>query len=571
MMKPFISRPLVILISAISVFACVPAVSNTPQGSLPPEVGSERVDNSYYYYTEAQLALKKGQVDHAIQLLLKAAEIDPESVYLDLELASLYLSQKKTAEALLTLEKGLAVNPDHVEALILYGNINQTLKQNDKAKQAYTKAIEIAPGKEERVYLLLGNIHMDEDDLDSAFDIYQRLVDVFPESFAGHFFLGKILADKNRPHEAETAFISALALEPELEEARFELLNIYKTTGESAKARALYLELLEKNPNNIRAAMELGLFYQKNGFMQEGENLLKDLGSRSEQDPEIVRKIIQVYIDPKQYDDAIIVLQGMLKGAPHSSDLHYLAGVACDEKGDADQAMAYFKMVTPDNRFYENAVVQISILYQEQQKITEAIAHIKTAIENIPDNSEFMLYLGSFYEEIEAYGDAETTLKKGLDIDPEHVRIQFRLGVVYDKWGKKSESIASMRKVIALDPENANALNYLGYTYADMGQNLDEAESLIREALKYKPDDGYITDSLGWVLYKKGLFQEALIYLEKAVKLTADDPVILEHLGDAYLQIHDKENALKYYQESLRIKTEDTENLENKISDLLEP
>jgi len=128
-----------------------------------------------------------------------------------------------------------------------------------------------------------------------------------------------------------------------------------------------------------------------------------------------------------------------------------------------------------------------------------------------------------------------------------------------------------MQKVIALDPKNANALNYLGYTYADMGENLDEAESLIREALKYKPDDGYITDSLGWVLYKKGLFQEALIYLEKAVQLTSDDPIILEHLGDAYLKVDDIENALKYYQESLRKKTEDTEILENKISDLLEP
>jgi tetratricopeptide (TPR) repeat protein len=89
--------------------------------------------------------------------------------------------------------------------------------------------------------------------------------------------------------------------------------------------------------------------------------------------------------------------------------------------------------------------------------------------------------------------------------------------------------------------------------------------------LKHKPDDGYITDSLGWVLYKKGLFQEALIYLEKAVKLTADDPIILEHLGDAYLQINDKENALKYYQKSLQLKTEDTKILEDKINDLLEP
>ncbi len=570
MMKSFILRHFMTVVSAISIFACMPAVSNTPNGSLQPDVGSIRVDNSYFYYTEAQLALKKGEVDNAIQLLLKASELDSTSVFLDLELASLYLNQKKTAEAVLALEKGLATDPNHVEALIFYGNINRSLKQDDKAKQAYAKAIEIAPDKEERVYLLLGSIQMEEGDLDSAFDTYQRLVNRFPASFAGHFFIGKIHAEKDRPDEAEVAFIKALELEPELEEGRFELLKIYKASGENAKARTLYLELLDKNPNNVRAAMELGLFYQKNGFAEEGGILLKELGKNTEQNQDIIRDIIRIYIDPKQYDDAVIVLESMLKGLPHSSDLQYLTGVSFDGKGDGGKAMQHFKMVAPDNRFYENAVVQTAILYQEQQKITEAIDYIKKAIENIPNNPEFRLYLGSFYEEIEAYADAETALIKGLDIDPEHSRIQFRLGVVYDKWGKKSDSIASMQKVIALDPQNANALNYLGYTYADMGENLDEAESLIREALKYKPDDGYITDSLGWVLYKKGLFQEALINLEKAVKLTSDDPVILEHLGDVYLKMNDKENALKYYKESLRKKTEDTEVIENKISDLLE-
>ena len=148
MMKSFILRHFMTVVSAISIFACMPAVSNTPNGSLQPDVGSIRVDNSYFYYTEAQLALKKGEVDNAIQLLLKASELDPTSVFLDLELASLYLNQKKTAEAVLALEKGLATDPNHVEALIFYGNINRSLKQDDKAKQAYAKAIEIAFDKQ---------------------------------------------------------------------------------------------------------------------------------------------------------------------------------------------------------------------------------------------------------------------------------------------------------------------------------------------------------------------------------------------------------------------------------------
>ena len=126
----------------------------------------------------------------------------------------------------------------------------------------------------------------------------------------------------------------------------------------------------------------------------------------------------------------------------------------------------------------------------------------------------------------------------------------------------------TMRKVIELDPKHANALNYLGYTYADLGQNLDEAERLIKEALKYKPNDGYITDSLGWVYYKKGQFDKALKYLKQAIELVPDDPIMLEHMGDAYLKLNDKPNALKYYQKSLKIKEKDKKELEEKIRQL---
>ena len=126
----------------------------------------------------------------------------------------------------------------------------------------------------------------------------------------------------------------------------------------------------------------------------------------------------------------------------------------------------------------------------------------------------------------------------------------------------------AMRKVISLDPKHSNALNYLGYTYADLGQNLDEAERLILEALKYKPNDGYITDSLGWVYYKKGEFEKALEYLQKAVGIVPDDPIMLEHLGDAYLKLGDKTNALKFYRKSLEHKEKDKEELEKKIREL---
>jgi tetratricopeptide (TPR) repeat protein len=101
-----------------------------------------------------------------------------------------------------------------------------------------------------------------------------------------------------------------------------------------------------------------------------------------------------------------------------------------------------------------------------------------------------------------------------------------------------------------------------------MGQNLDEAERLIIEALKHKPNDGYITDSLGWVYYQKGDYRRALDHLKKAHELVPDDPTIMEHVGDAYLKLNDPVNALKFYQRALLKKEKDKEELQKKIRQL---
>ena len=559
------------LIMLLATISCSPKLLSPQPDNKPVQASPARPQNSYFYYTEAQLAIKQGKIESAIQLLKKASGLDPNSVYLHMELASLYLSQKKKELALETLGIGLSIDPNHVDALIFYGNISQNLKQNKNAIQAYQKVIQLAPQKEERVYLLLGNLWMEAGNLDAALKVYQELVANFPASFAGYYFMGKSLAEQGETNKAETSLLRALELEPDLEEARFQLLKIYRDSGDLNRVVILYKELLQKNPKNIRAALELGLFQHKNKLADLGVALFKDLGQRSHQDQEIIRKLVQGYIDPKLYEDAITALEGMLMGAPKSSDLHYLTGISFEGQNDTESAIKHLQQVDRNNRFYENAIVRIAAIYQDQQKMEMAIQTLKLAIEKAPDIPEFRLYLGSFYEELEAYADAESVLKSGLEIDPDHIQIHFRLGVVYDKWGKKSDSITRMQKVIDLDPKNANALNYLGYTYADLGQNLDEAEALIREALKYKPDDGYITDSLGWVFYKKGLYEKALVYLRKAVELAPDDPIILEHLGDAYLKLNDKENALKYYQESLKKKTDDTQGIEKKINDLTAP
>jgi Tfp pilus assembly protein PilF len=142
-------------------------------------------------------------------------------------------------------------------------------------------------------------------------------------------------------------------------------------------------------------------------------------------------------------------------------------------------------------------------------------------------------------------------------LDSKNDQAHFQLGALYDENKNKEKSIANMKKAIEINPKNAAALNYLGYTWAEMGVKLDEAESLIQQALKIEPNDGFYIDSLGWVYYQKGDYKQAVELLERAVEITVDDPTILEHLADAYEKAGKPERAMSRYREALKKTKED--------------
>jgi len=119
--------------------------------------------------------------------------------------------------------------------------------------------------------------------------------------------------------------------------------------------------------------------------------------------------------------------------------------------------------------------------------------------------------------------------------------------------------VSQLKKTIELHPEYDEALNYLGYSYADKGMNLDEALDLIMRAIKISPDSGYIRDSLAWVYFKKGMYEEALEEIKKAIAHVENDPVILEHLGDIYYELKDYKGAKDSWQKSIEFQKDENE------------
>jgi tetratricopeptide (TPR) repeat protein len=542
--------------------------ATAPSLSAPPVITAP--GNAYYHYTEAQISRLRGDIPSSIQHLRKAKDLDPDSLPLYHELAALYLQVKEEDQALAVLEAALDRNPNDTDALALMGRIYQNRQQLDDARAVYEKIIEQGSADED-TYLTLGNLYLDQGQLDMALDVFQQLVQAHTGSYAGYFFLGKTFEQQNYDSKAEAAYRRSLELEPELEGARFALINLYRQRKDSPEIRRqiidAYQEILDRDGAHVRAATELALYHRHIGQPAAGRNVLTRLAEQVAP-PELVRHVYRLYIENESYAEAVYVLQGLVAARPDQADLHYLLGVAYSGIEESAKAMQHFSKVTADSRFHRQATLQLAFQLNEKGEVDRAVHLLRQALEASPQDAELKLYLGSLYEEHGRLPEAEQILLEAIDISPEDERIHFRIGVVYDKLQRKEDSIAAMRRVIEINPEHANALNYLGYTFADLGVNLDEAEQMIRKALGLKPEDGYITDSLGWVLYRQGKYDEALHHLVRASTLVPQDPIIMEHVGDAFLKVGRPDKALEYYRRALPLKDKEREPLEQKIRDL---
>lgn len=152
-----------------------------------------------------------------------------------------------------------------------------------------------------------------------------------------------------------------------------------------------------------------------------------------------------------------------------------------------------------------------------------------------------------------------STFDRALSAFPEDYELLYEYGLYLDTLGSREKAISIMEEVIKRQPEHGEALNYVGYSWADKSVHLDKALEYIQRAVKLKPDNGYIRDSLGWVFYRLGRNEEARDALEEAARLSPDDPTIFDHLGDVYMVLGEKVKAIQAYQDAINLIEEDNE------------
>jgi tetratricopeptide (TPR) repeat protein len=218
-----------------------------------------------------------------------------------------------------------------------------------------------------------------------------------------------------------------------------------------------------------------------------------------------------------------------------------------NDQGQHHLAEMNFAKVPRDSPEFYNAEIGRAGALQAADKQDEAIEVLRELSETYPEIPAVFSALGDAMRRNSRFAEAGEAYSKSIALlgepQPNQWFLFYARGITYEREGEWDAAEKDFRLALELSPDQPLVLNYLGYSLVEKRIKLDEAQKMIQVAVEKRPNDGYITDSLGWVFYRLGKFEEAVEPLERAVELEPVDPIINDHLGDAYWKVGRKLEA----------------------------
>lgn len=228
----------------------------------------------------------------------------------------------------------------------------------------------------------------------------------------------------------------------------------------------------------------------------------------------------------------------------------YLGQIA-EEHKQYDDALRWYAEVAPGEQ-YLAAQLRIAQLLAKQGKLDAGRRHLQDAqAAGNADRIQLLLAESQLLRDAGRTKEAYELLAGSLAGQPEQPELLYESALLAEKLGRHDVMEVNLRKLIRIKPDHAHAYNALGYSFAERNLRLAEAEELIVKALQLSPDDPFIIDSMGWVLYRKGDNAGALTQLQRAFSIRPD-PEIAAHLGEVLWVLGRRDEAKRTWQEAAK-------------------
>jgi tetratricopeptide (TPR) repeat protein len=503
-----------------------------------------------YQVLLAEIALRRGYGDLALSVYAELAlrSRDPQVLARAIEVAG-FARRMDLAHELAQL--WVETEPESVAARQTLVGVLIVLNRLDDLVPHLSKLLEQDKDNLGDNLSRLNRMLVRQPDKSAVLRLVQRVTQPYQGVAEAHFAVAQAaLAAGDRPL-AQESVRRAQELRPE-----WEMPVLLEAQIVSAEAPAKVVPLLERylsrHPNAKDVRLHLARAYvgdkRFSDASAEFRRLLRDFPNSVE----VVYPVAILALQQNDLDTAETQLKHLLELEFGDRNLvNYYLGQVMEARKNEAAAIDYYGQVGLSEPFL-NARNRQAMLLARAGKLDEARQVLQqTATMHPTERVALGQSEAQLLRDAKRYAEALEVLERLLKSNPGNAELLYDSALVADRLDKVALVEERLRQVIALQPENAHAYNALGYTFAERNMRLDEARELVARALALLPDDAFIIDSMGWVLYRQGDLAGALIQLQKAYGLR-QDPEIAAHMGEVLWGLGRQDEARRVLREAAR-------------------
>lgn len=511
-----------------------------------------------YFYLEALRLKGNREYDAAFDLLQHCLLINPNSSAALYEIGQYYLTLKQLPQGIAAFKKATLYDPNNYwynQALV---NLYQQQNDSDNALKALEVMSDRFPEKQDPLLNLL-DLYNQKSNYPKVIQTLDRLEKLLGKNEQISMEKFRVYLQMNNSKEAFHEIESLSQEYPTDSRYRVILGDVYLQNGKKKQAYDIYQKVLASEPDNAMALYSLANYYDATGqkalYKSQLDTLLLNKKVPSDTKVEVMRQMVSQYQQENRDSTEVIKLfDKVIDENPDDAQVPMLYANYLIAKGMDNASLPVLEHIVqldPTNVASRLMLLSSAVKKEDYKKVIQIC---EPGIEATPESLELYFYLAIAYNQAQRYDDALVTSRKALT----HVKTDSKKELVSDFYAligdllhskaQIKEAYAAYDSSLVYNPDNIGTLNNYAYYLSEKHQQLDQAEEMSYKTVKAEPNNSTYLDTYAWILFIKGKYMQARIYIDNAMKNGGgDSDVVTEHCGDIYAMNGNMETALKYW------------------------
>jgi Flp pilus assembly protein TadD len=518
-----------------------------------------------YEFLLGEIALQRGDAALAAQTYLDLARRtrDPRVARRAVEVANQANLPQLAVEAAKTWHE---LDPGSSHALQVVAAVLIADRKVDEALPYLEKLLASSGVNLENGFMQLNRLLAGNPDKAANLRVVRKLASQHPQLAQAHFAVAQAAAAANDEAGALESIRRAAKLRPDWELAALLEAQIVQKRSPAMAAKVLG-DFVERNPDSREARLNYARALVLDKRMPEARAQFEAVLAANPGNPEVIYAVGLLAFQLKDYPVAEQNMKRLLgMNYRDANAVRYLLGQIAEDQKRWPQAIDWYQSIEEGEHVLP-ARMRTAGAIAKQGRLDEARAFLrKAAAEHPGEQAQLTVAEAQLLREAQLHQDAFQLLSEALQKEPDQPELLYDVALTAEKLERFDVLEANLRKLMQVRPDHAHAYNALGYSFADRNTRLPEARKLIERALELSPDDAFIIDSLGWVLYRQGDLKGAAEQLRRAYS-GRPDAEIGAHLGEVLWVMGERDEADRVWQESLKA-SPDNETLQKTIKRL---